>query len=287
MARPLRWLAERGFGGRRVAGQPEVRRAGRAPLLPVARRRCRARSTSCSRWSRPTRAEDAVRSAGAAGAAAVVVFASGFAEVGDDGAALQRRLVAAARESGVRVLGPNCQGVLLRAVAACSRRSPRRRERPLDGGSRHRLRRAERRDRRVRARPGRRAGPGAHRLGQHRQPGRRRPHRGRPPPGARPGDLGPGRLRGVGRRRRRLRPRSPREAAEAGTALVVLRSGRSDAGGAPSSRTPARCSATTRRSALVSQRHGVVLVDDVEELLAAATVLRSQAPPGRSAGRRP
>jgi acyl-CoA synthetase (NDP forming) len=58
------------------------------------------------------RVEDAVRQAAAVGAKAAVVYASGFAEVGPDGVALQQRLAAVARETGVRVLGPNCQGFL-------------------------------------------------------------------------------------------------------------------------------------------------------------------------------
>jgi acetyltransferase len=41
-----------------------------------------------------------------------VVLAGGFAETGPDGAALQDRLVAAARSVGVRIVGPNCLGVL-------------------------------------------------------------------------------------------------------------------------------------------------------------------------------
>lgn len=55
---------------------------------------------------------DVVRQAGAIGAAGVVVFASGFGETGAEGAALQEEVVAAARETGVRVLGPNCQGII-------------------------------------------------------------------------------------------------------------------------------------------------------------------------------
>src|SRR5262249_35270860 len=39
-----------------------------------------------------------------------VVFAWGFAEVGDDGRAEQERLVQVARAGGVRILGPNCIG---------------------------------------------------------------------------------------------------------------------------------------------------------------------------------
>lgn len=48
----------------------------------------------------------------AAGATAAVVFASGFAEIGPDGSALQQQLADTARAHGVRLLGPNCQGVV-------------------------------------------------------------------------------------------------------------------------------------------------------------------------------
>lgn len=53
-----------------------------------------------------------IREAGAAGAGMAVVFASGFAEAGEDGARHQAEVVAAAEASGVRVLGPNCQGFM-------------------------------------------------------------------------------------------------------------------------------------------------------------------------------
>lgn len=43
---------------------------------------------------------------------AAVVFSSGFAEVGGDGDARERDLREAIRESGVRVLGPNCLGLI-------------------------------------------------------------------------------------------------------------------------------------------------------------------------------
>jgi acyl-CoA synthetase (NDP forming) len=52
-----------------------------------------------------------VREAGEAGAAGVIVFASGFAETGRDGVRLQAELRAAGSLSGVRILGPNCQGL--------------------------------------------------------------------------------------------------------------------------------------------------------------------------------
>jgi acyl-CoA synthetase (NDP forming) len=48
----------------------------------------------------------------AAGARAAVVFASGFGEIGPEGVALQQHMVQAAREHRVRLLGPNCQGLV-------------------------------------------------------------------------------------------------------------------------------------------------------------------------------
>jgi acyl-CoA synthetase (NDP forming) len=48
----------------------------------------------------------------AAGARAAVVFASGFAEVADGGPEKQAELVRVAHEHGLRLIGPNCQGVL-------------------------------------------------------------------------------------------------------------------------------------------------------------------------------
>ncbi len=53
-------------------------------------------------------AEEAVR----AGAKGLIVVASGFAETGEAGAALQVRLLDVARANGARLVGPNCLGLL-------------------------------------------------------------------------------------------------------------------------------------------------------------------------------
>ncbi|MGH6927642.1 MAG: CoA-binding protein, partial [Dongiaceae bacterium] len=53
----------------------------------------------------------AVGDCAARGVGAAVIFTAGFAEVGPAGAALQDRIAAIARESGMRVLGPNCLGL--------------------------------------------------------------------------------------------------------------------------------------------------------------------------------
>jgi acetyltransferase len=50
--------------------------------------------------------------AGAAGVRAAVVLSSGFGEAGDEGRALQAEALAAARKHGLRLLGPNCLGLM-------------------------------------------------------------------------------------------------------------------------------------------------------------------------------
>lgn len=77
---------------------------------------------------------DVVRDAGRIGAQAVIVFASGFAETGVAGAALQQELVDEALKSGVRVLGPNCQGSINPARGVFATFTPAA-QRPISGGS--------------------------------------------------------------------------------------------------------------------------------------------------------
>ena len=53
-----------------------------------------------------------IEECGRAGIRAVIVISAGFKEVGAAGAALERQLIDAARRSGIRVIGPNCLGVM-------------------------------------------------------------------------------------------------------------------------------------------------------------------------------
>jgi acyl-CoA synthetase (NDP forming) len=55
---------------------------------------------------------ETVRECGRRGFGAVVCFASGFAEVGDEGRGEENALAADAEESGIGVIGPNCFGFL-------------------------------------------------------------------------------------------------------------------------------------------------------------------------------
>jgi len=56
---------------------------------------------------------EAVESCGVAGVAAVVVLSAGFKETGAEGGALERRVAQIARTHGMRLLGPNCLGLMV------------------------------------------------------------------------------------------------------------------------------------------------------------------------------
>jgi len=58
------------------------------------------------------RAPEAIEQCADRGARSVVVFSSGFAELGEQGRAMQDRLLAVARRTGMRLLGPNCLGAV-------------------------------------------------------------------------------------------------------------------------------------------------------------------------------
>ena len=55
---------------------------------------------------------EVIKEAPSVGAGAVVVFASGYREVGEEGRLLEAELSAAAADAGVELIGPNCLGIL-------------------------------------------------------------------------------------------------------------------------------------------------------------------------------
>ncbi|MDQ4094912.1 MAG: GNAT family N-acetyltransferase [Actinomycetota bacterium] len=55
---------------------------------------------------------DTAEQCGRRGVRALLVISAGFSEVGEEGAERQRELVAVARRYGMRIIGPNCMGVL-------------------------------------------------------------------------------------------------------------------------------------------------------------------------------
>ncbi len=59
-----------------------------------------------------SRVIDMLRQCGAKGVPYVIIFSSGFSEVGGSGTDLQRQLADVAREFNIGVIGPNCQGMI-------------------------------------------------------------------------------------------------------------------------------------------------------------------------------
>ena len=55
---------------------------------------------------------DAMAQGAKRGARAAVIYDSGFAEVGGDGARMQQRIIDICREAGIALCGPNCMGIL-------------------------------------------------------------------------------------------------------------------------------------------------------------------------------
>ena len=53
----------------------------------------------------------AIRDCAEKGVKAVVIFSSGFAEIGDEGRAVQREMGRIADQAGMRIVGPNCMGI--------------------------------------------------------------------------------------------------------------------------------------------------------------------------------
>lgn len=70
------------------------------------------------------RVPEAIDDCAAAGVPVAVVMSSGFAEAGDDGAALQADAVRRARAGGVRLVGPNCIGTVGFATGQVTTFSP-------------------------------------------------------------------------------------------------------------------------------------------------------------------
>ena len=107
----VRSIRSDGFRGRIVVVHPSAHTIGGGPAYP-----------SLEAVGEPVdlvvvtvpavAAVDAVREAATSGARAAVVISSGFEELGDRGRELQREMVGVARRHSMRLVGPNCLGLL-------------------------------------------------------------------------------------------------------------------------------------------------------------------------------
>ncbi len=77
----------------------------------------------------PRLALEAVKEAAAKGVKGIVIVSAGFREVGDQGAAIENQIISICKEAGIRLVGPNCLGVInplpeIRLNASFSARMP-------------------------------------------------------------------------------------------------------------------------------------------------------------------
>jgi len=109
--RTLKYLLAKGYRGRLYPVNPKYERIGELPCYPDIASLPEAPDLAVV--AVPAKAVAAsLRELGRRGAKTAVVFSSGFGEMGDAGRALEQEVVAAARESGLRLLGPNCLGLI-------------------------------------------------------------------------------------------------------------------------------------------------------------------------------
>jgi acyl-CoA synthetase (NDP forming) len=110
-ARPLKYLDQFGFAGEIYPVNPRYETIGGYTCYPSLR--AIGQPVDLVVVQVPaTAVEGVIDECAAVGASVAIVYSSDFAEIGDEGRERQERLVAAARRAGVRVVGPNCQGVI-------------------------------------------------------------------------------------------------------------------------------------------------------------------------------
>jgi len=109
--RTLKYLLAKGYRGKIFPVNPKYDRIGELKCyLDVA---SLPEAPDLAVVAVPARAVAAsLRALGERGAKAAIVFSSGFSEMGAAGRALEEEAVAAARASGLRLVGPNCLGLI-------------------------------------------------------------------------------------------------------------------------------------------------------------------------------
>ncbi len=108
--RPIHSMKAMGFGGRIFPVNPRRETVQGIPAWPSIRDV--PEPVDCALIAVPAAiAVEAIRDCAECGVKSAVVFTSGFAEQGEDGARAQREVGQIARDSGMRIVGPNCLGV--------------------------------------------------------------------------------------------------------------------------------------------------------------------------------
>ena len=108
---PIRFLREHGYSGVVYPVNPKYDSIGGHPAYPDVPSLPAVPDVALVAVA-AQRVPEALRQLGAKGVRYVIVLSSGFAEAGGGGHAAQDELALIAREHGMRVVGPNCQGMM-------------------------------------------------------------------------------------------------------------------------------------------------------------------------------
>lgn len=109
--RTLKYLLDKGYAGKIFPVNPKYQAIGTLKCYPDIA--AVPEPVDLAVVAVPAKAvAGALRDLGRHGVKSAVVFSSGFAETGDAGRALENEAIAAARESELRLCGPNCLGLI-------------------------------------------------------------------------------------------------------------------------------------------------------------------------------
>ncbi|MGQ0524607.1 MAG: acetate--CoA ligase family protein [Betaproteobacteria bacterium] len=108
---PIRLLTEFGFSGRVYPVNPKYTEIRGLPCYPDVAAVPQPCDVALVALSAP-HVRGVIEQCGKAGIPHALVLSAGFSEVGAEGKSLQEELIATAREAGVRLVGPNCLGIL-------------------------------------------------------------------------------------------------------------------------------------------------------------------------------
>ncbi|MDA7945889.1 MAG: acetate--CoA ligase family protein [Hyphomicrobiaceae bacterium] len=109
--RPLRYLLNEGFEGAVYPVNPNRDTVQGKKAFPTITDVPEA--VDCAVISVPAKiVPETLEACAASGAKSAIIFSSGFAEMGDEGVAKQSELSAISERTGIRVVGPNCLGLL-------------------------------------------------------------------------------------------------------------------------------------------------------------------------------
>jgi len=116
-----RYLLNHGFADRLTMVNPKGREVFGRPTFPTIRDAAGAGPFDLAIIAIPAPAvPETIAELGAIGCRLLILESAGFAETGPEGVALQEELVRTARRHGIRVLGPNCLGVMDTATGFAS-----------------------------------------------------------------------------------------------------------------------------------------------------------------------